>query len=126
MAEDLCDLLGLKHPVMQAGLGGGLSRAELAAAVSRAGGLGTIGTVARPASYGAEIRRAKELAGPAPIAGTCAGDGFAFTSNMTVKIKAGVHVTSSLLDGVDNSGYSADLYNFGRISSQHSDGVDLN
>ena len=54
------------------------------------------------------------------------GDGFAFTSNMTVKIKAGVHVTSSLLDGVDNSGYSADLYNFGRISSQHSDGVDLN
>ncbi len=34
--------LGIEAPVVQAGLGGGLSRHELAAAVSEAGGLGTI------------------------------------------------------------------------------------
>jgi nitronate monooxygenase len=35
--------LAIEHPVVQAGMGGGLSRHELAAAVSAAGGLGTIG-----------------------------------------------------------------------------------
>ncbi len=34
--------LGVEAPVVQAGMGGGLSRHELAAAVSEAGGLGTI------------------------------------------------------------------------------------
>ncbi len=34
--------LGIEKPVVQAGMGGGLSRHELAAAVSEAGGLGTI------------------------------------------------------------------------------------
>ena len=34
--------IGVELPVVQAGMGGGLSRAELAAAVSEAGGLGTI------------------------------------------------------------------------------------
>ena len=34
--------LGVEMPVVQAGMGGGLSRHELAAAVSEAGGLGTI------------------------------------------------------------------------------------
>ena len=36
------ETLGVEAPVVQAGLGGGLSRHELAAAVSGAGGLGTI------------------------------------------------------------------------------------
>jgi nitronate monooxygenase len=36
------DLLGIEAPVVQAGMGGGLSRHELAVAVSEAGGLGTI------------------------------------------------------------------------------------
>ncbi len=36
------DRLGVELPVVQAGMGGGLSRHELAAAVSEAGGLGTI------------------------------------------------------------------------------------
>jgi nitronate monooxygenase len=35
--------LGLEAPVVQAGMGGGIARHELAAAVSEAGGLGTIG-----------------------------------------------------------------------------------
>ena len=34
--------IGIETPVVQAGMGGGLSRHELAAAVSEAGGLGTI------------------------------------------------------------------------------------
>jgi NAD(P)H-dependent flavin oxidoreductase YrpB (nitropropane dioxygenase family) len=38
--------LGVELPVVQAGMGGGLSGAPLAAAVSGAGGLGTIGFLA--------------------------------------------------------------------------------
>ncbi|TMK57514.1 MAG: nitronate monooxygenase [Actinobacteria bacterium] len=38
----LLERLGVELPVVQAGMGGGLSRHELAAAVSAAGGLGTI------------------------------------------------------------------------------------
>jgi nitronate monooxygenase len=45
----LLDRLGIELPVVQAGMGGGLARAGLAAAVSEAGGLGTIGMLgARP------------------------------------------------------------------------------
>ena len=38
----ILERLGLTTPILQAGMGGGLSRHELAAAVSEAGGLGTI------------------------------------------------------------------------------------
>src|SRR4051812_6047759 len=38
----LLQRLGVERPVVQAGMGGGISRHELAAAVSEAGGLGTI------------------------------------------------------------------------------------
>jgi len=38
----LAERLGLEVPIVQAGMGGGISRHELAAAVSEAGGLGTI------------------------------------------------------------------------------------
>jgi len=38
----ILDRIGMETPVVQAGMGGGLSRHELAAAVSEAGGLGTI------------------------------------------------------------------------------------
>jgi len=44
MAE-LLERLGIELPVVQAGMGGGLARHQLAAAVSDAGGLGTIGFV---------------------------------------------------------------------------------
>ncbi len=41
----LCELLGIEYPILLAGMGGGdgFARAELAAAVSEAGGLGIIG-----------------------------------------------------------------------------------
>ncbi len=63
---DLLDRLSLEVPVAQAGMGGGIAGAELAAAVARAGGLGTVGILAaRP--FAAELRRARELAGGRPV-----------------------------------------------------------
>jgi NAD(P)H-dependent flavin oxidoreductase YrpB (nitropropane dioxygenase family) len=56
----LLDRLGLDKPVVQAGMGGGLSRHELAAAVSEAGGLGTI-AVAGGEAIERELRAARAL-----------------------------------------------------------------
>jgi len=51
----LCDALGCRLPVILAGMGG-VARAELAAAVSRAGGFGLLGMVREsPAFIGAQI-----------------------------------------------------------------------
>lgn len=54
------DRLGVDAPVVQAGMGGGLSRHELAAAVSEAGGLGTI-AVSGAASIERELAAARAL-----------------------------------------------------------------
>ena len=51
--------LGVELPVVQAGMGGGIARHELAAAVSEAGGLGTIGTLDPPALR-AELAAARD------------------------------------------------------------------
>ncbi|MGH7268942.1 MAG: nitronate monooxygenase, partial [Polyangiaceae bacterium] len=64
---DLCDRLHLERPVLQAGMGGGLATADLAAAVSRGGGLGTLG-ITSPRRLVAEVRRARHLAPKRPIA----------------------------------------------------------
>lgn len=56
----LLELLGISTPVIQAGMGGGLSRHELAAAVSEAGGLGTI-AVGSADAIEAEIAAARAL-----------------------------------------------------------------
>lgn len=56
----LCDLLGIKYPVIQAGMGY-LARAELVSAVSNAGGLGVIGaTFLSPDEVRHMIREVKE------------------------------------------------------------------
>lgn len=52
--------IGVERPIVQAGMGGGLSRRELAGAVSAAGGLGTIGFLA-PDDLRAEIRATRAL-----------------------------------------------------------------
>lgn len=65
---DLLERLELEHPVVQAGMGGGVSGAELAAAVSRAGGLGTVGIAIAPRAMQAELERARGLAPGRPIA----------------------------------------------------------
>ncbi|WP_082789092.1 enoyl-[acyl-carrier-protein] reductase FabK [Desulfolucanica intricata] len=57
----LCDLLGIKYPIMQGGMAW-VSTAELAAAVSEAGGLGIIGSGQAPPDWLREqLRKAKEL-----------------------------------------------------------------
>jgi nitronate monooxygenase len=58
----LLERLGVELPVIQAGMGGGLSGPELAAAVSEAGGLGTIGMAGRQ-PLDAEIAAARRLTG---------------------------------------------------------------
>lgn len=54
--------LGVAAPIIQAGMGGGLSRHELAAAVSEAGGLGTI-AVNGAAAIERELKAARKLTG---------------------------------------------------------------
>jgi NAD(P)H-dependent flavin oxidoreductase YrpB (nitropropane dioxygenase family) len=54
--------LGMRTPVVQAGMGGGLSRHELAASVAEAGGLGTI-AVNGAAAIERELRAARALTG---------------------------------------------------------------
>jgi NAD(P)H-dependent flavin oxidoreductase YrpB (nitropropane dioxygenase family) len=56
----LLDRLGVEYPVVQAGMGGGLAGAQLAAAVSEAGGLGQIGILA-PRSLEQELETARRL-----------------------------------------------------------------
>lgn len=64
---NLLEALGLTHPVVQAGMGGGVAGGELAGSVSAAGALGTVG-IADPHTFAGELRRASELAGKQPIA----------------------------------------------------------
>jgi nitronate monooxygenase len=52
--------LGLELPILQAGMGGGIARHQLAAAVSDAGGLGTIGILA-PDELRSELAAARRL-----------------------------------------------------------------
>jgi nitronate monooxygenase len=67
LRDELLDRLGIEHPVVQAGMGGGIAGAELAGAVSAAGGLGTVGILG-PAAMREELRRAREIAGGRPVA----------------------------------------------------------
>lgn len=57
----LCDLLNIEHPILLAGMGG-VSYAELAAAVSNAGGYGVLGMAGTtPEFIRGQMRRVKEL-----------------------------------------------------------------
>ncbi|HYE80536.1 MAG TPA: enoyl-[acyl-carrier-protein] reductase FabK [Clostridia bacterium] len=57
----LCDVLGIKYPILQGGMAW-VATAELAAAVSNAGGLGIIGAGNAPGDYvRKEIKKVKEL-----------------------------------------------------------------
>lgn len=57
----LCELLGIQHPIVQAGMGW-VARAELCAAVSEAGGLGMLGAASLTArELREEIRRVRGL-----------------------------------------------------------------
>ncbi len=57
----LCDIFGIKYPILLAGMGGA-STPELAAAVSNAGGLGILGAAAQgPDELSEWIKRTREL-----------------------------------------------------------------
>ncbi len=57
----LCDLLGVEHPIMLAGMGG-VSFAELAAAMTNAGGFGVLGMAGRsPEFIRDEMRKVRTL-----------------------------------------------------------------
>ncbi len=57
----ICDLLGIEHPILLAGMGG-VSYAELAAAVSNAGGFGTLGMAGRsPQEIETEMKKTRDL-----------------------------------------------------------------
>jgi enoyl-[acyl-carrier protein] reductase II len=57
----LCEILGIEHPILQGGMAW-VATAELAAAVSNAGGLGIVGAGnAPPEAVRRELRRAREL-----------------------------------------------------------------
>ena len=61
LRTSLCDLLDIEYPILLAGMGGA-ANAELAAAVSEAGGLGIIGAInLTPDELDAEIRKLKKL-----------------------------------------------------------------
>ncbi len=61
MKTNICELLGIKYPIIQGGMAW-VATAELAAAVSNAGGLGLIAAGNAPAEYVREqIRKAKTL-----------------------------------------------------------------
>lgn len=64
---ELLERLGVELPVVQAGMGGGISTHELAVAVSMAGGLGTIGML-DPGPLRHEIETARRQTGARPIA----------------------------------------------------------
>jgi nitronate monooxygenase len=64
---DLRDRLSLEHAVVQAPLGGGIAGAELASAVSRAGGLGSVCTILDPDAFRGELRRCRELCESRPF-----------------------------------------------------------
>ena len=57
----ICDLLGVEHPILLAGMGG-VSYAEVAAAVSNAGGFGSLGMAGCPPHFIREqMRKVKNL-----------------------------------------------------------------
>jgi nitronate monooxygenase len=58
----LLERLGVELPIVQAGMAGGLARHELAAAVSEAGGLGTIGMTS-PGAFETDLREARARTG---------------------------------------------------------------
>ena len=64
----VCDLLGIEVPVLLAPMAAGPSTPELAAAVTRAGGLGILGVTGMTCeAVAAEVRRARELCDGGPI-----------------------------------------------------------
>jgi NAD(P)H-dependent flavin oxidoreductase YrpB (nitropropane dioxygenase family) len=86
---DLCDRLRLDAPVVQAGMGGGVAGAGLAAAVAAAGGLGTLG-LAAPDALRTGFDRMRQQA-----------PGRAVAVNLLMPFARRRHVAACVAGGVD-------------------------
>lgn len=64
---DIRDRIGWEHPVVQAGMGGGVAGGPLAGAVSAAGALGTVGIMA-PKRFAGALQEARRRAPGRPVA----------------------------------------------------------
>lgn len=88
MTTDWRERIGIEHPVVQAGMGGGVAGGELAGAVSAAGGLGTVGIMA-PQAFAAALTKARRLAPGRPVA-----------ANLLVPFTRRAHVDACVEAGV--------------------------
>src|SRR3989440_9207514 len=62
LSTRICDLLGVDHPILGAPMSGGIAAADLAAAISEAGGFGLLGgmTIGGTDWLREQIRRVRE------------------------------------------------------------------
>ena len=64
----ICDLLGVRHPIVLGGMGGGATNPELVAAVTNAGGFGVLSVTHQAVDQQrADVLRLRELTGNAPF-----------------------------------------------------------
>lgn len=62
LQTELCEIFRIRYPIFQAGMAGGPTTPELVAAVSNAGGLGTLGAAyMKPAAIGEAIQEIRQL-----------------------------------------------------------------
>ncbi|MCF6138408.1 NAD(P)H-dependent flavin oxidoreductase [Pseudalkalibacillus berkeleyi] len=103
MYTQVCELLQIKHPIIQAGMAGGITTPQLVAAVSNAGGLGTIGAgYLTPNETRKVIREVRDLTDH-PFAVNLFRVEKAYGDSRTVKVKKalsnvynelGIHMTA--------------------------------
>jgi len=64
----ICDLLGIRHPIVLGGMGGGATNPELVAAVTNAGGFGVMSATHQPVDQQREqVQRLRELTSNGPF-----------------------------------------------------------
>ena len=64
----ICELLGVRHPVVLGGMGGGATNPELVAAVTNAGGFGIMSVTHQgPDQQRADVKRLRQLTGDKPF-----------------------------------------------------------
>ncbi len=107
----ICDLLGIEHPILLAGMGG-VSYAEVCAAVSAAGGFGSLGMAGQsPAFIRDQMRRVKDLTDKPFGVDLLAAQPETLTASVDVIIEegakafiAGLGVPVSILDQLKSAG----------------------
>ena len=107
----ICDLLGVEHPILLAGMGG-VSYAEVCAAVSAAGGFGSLGMAGTsPEFIRSQMRRVKELTDKPFGVDLLAAQPETLTASVDVIIEeratafiAGLGVPTSILDKLKAAG----------------------